>query len=101
MASYKSPHMVKTCGFTSQSRKLIVNVLHFIKTSKKQPELLDGTPTDVAARALNISKNTFTNISKTGLTSPKKRPGRTPKLYFDEFDKISIANIIKEFYRNK
>jgi transposase len=70
-----------------------------MQSVKKHPELLSGRPTDVAARALNVGRSTINRIKKTGTTTPKKRTGRPPK--FDEFDTVSIQNIIKEFYRNK
>jgi len=99
--NFTSPYKVKTKAYNSQARKLILNVLCFIQSSKRNPDLLQGTPTEVAARALNINPSTITNIKKTGVSTPTKRPGRTPKVFFDDFDKVPIKNIIQQLYKSR
>lgn len=99
--NYTSPHELRTSAYNEQARKLILNVLHFFQQSKTNPELLLGHPIDIATKALNIGINTFARIKKTGVYTPKKRPGRPSRLPFDDFDKNAVQSIIQEFYKNR
>jgi hypothetical protein len=103
---YKSPHKIATSAYDCQAQLLILNVLHFFKEVKKRPSLLSGKPSEVAARALNVNKSTFSRISKrldakNKIENPRKKIRRRPKKQFDSFDIDAIKNVIKGMYRDK
>jgi hypothetical protein len=101
--NYVSPHSVSTNGYNSQAQKLILNVLHFFKMAKKDSSLLLGEPLQLASRALNVNKNTFTNIEKEKLScgkfsTPKRVRVKWIREKFDSFDINALKNIIAGFY---
>lgn len=104
--SYKSPHKIATTAYDVQAQMLILNVLHFFQAAKKNQQLILGKPSDVAARALNVHRSTFSRIAKrmhdkNKLENPRKKIKRRPKKEFDTFDIDAIKSVIKSFYRDK
>lgn len=57
--NFEPPYQLNTSAYDIQAQKLMLNVLYFIRESRNHPELLIGRPSEVAARDLNVSRNTF------------------------------------------
>jgi hypothetical protein len=102
--NFEAPYQLNTSAYDIQAQKLIFNVLHFIRETRAHPELLIGWPSEVAARALNINRKTFKNLSDrieiTGeLQNPRHKITKTAKKVFDDFDIDATKQVITELFR--
>jgi hypothetical protein len=104
--NYRPPHPLKKNVFNSREQKMIMNVLHFIKTTKETPALLEGPTRNVAAKALGVGARSLSRLkrrktSNNGLIiTPKTKRAKVLDA-IDSFDIVAIKTIILDFYRDK
>jgi hypothetical protein len=106
IVNYRPPHPLKKKIFNSREQRMMMNVFHFIKTTKETPALLDGPTRNVAAKALGVGAATFSRMkgrktSNNGLIITPKIKRAKGLDAIDSFDIVAIKNIILDFYRDK
>jgi len=93
-------------GFSLEksAKQVLINVWNGLLHSKKHPEILQGVPSDVAARLTGVHSTTMKRVHKQWLEKScvtGAKPVVQPKrklLTFDNFDKSTVRNILTKSY---